>query len=110
MNFVILEQWLTELMPPDHKNVMHDLISCIKEDASLQFLVGMNTLYPSIVSEDLRVKAAALNGLMIGIALSHAWKVNPTLIESSLTGFLESRSKHRGENVFDFLKERAKKQ
>lgn len=109
MNFVILEQWLTELMPVDHKHQLKTFIDHVKEDAPLKFTLGMNHLYPSMISKDEEVRNAALNGLLLGVTLYHAWKVNPTLIEGSLNGFLDSQAKKRGENVYDFLKERAKK-
>lgn len=109
MDFKIFEQWLAELMPAESKPMVHQLIECIKENAPLQFMTGMTQLYPSLVAEDKSEQAAALNGLMIGVTLYHAWKTNPFIIETHLKGFLEHQSKRRGENIIDFFTERAKK-
>lgn len=109
MDFVLFEQWLCELMPKEHKHAVKQLVECIQENPTLQFMVGMNTHYPSLVNENPEVRAAALNGIMIGVCLYHAWKNNSFVMETSLKGFLDHQSKKRGENIVDFFTERAKK-
>lgn len=109
MNFKILEQWLTELMPAEHKQMMQQMIECIQENAPLQFSVGMTQLYPSLIHDNTEIQAAGLNGLLIGITLYHAWNSKPFVVETQLQGFLDYRKKKRGENIVDFFTERAKK-
>ena len=109
MDYKLLEAWLSELMPPDHKKVVRELVHCIQQNAPLQFSVAMNALYPSLIHIDGEVRSAALNGLLTGITLASAWQQNSFVIETGLKGFLEHRSKLRGENVFDFYKGRAEK-
>jgi hypothetical protein len=108
MDFILLEQWLVELVPPEHKKAIGPLIECIRENAPLQFIVGMHSLYPLFNDEDPKIKASSINGLLVGISLAQAWKVNPIGIQETLRGFVDYASKKRGENVYDFLAERAK--
>lgn len=109
MNFKTLEAWLVELMPKDHQHWMKLFIQCIQENPALQFTIGMSQVYPDLVSDNREVRAAALNGLMMGICFAEAYRVAPEFMERNIQGFLDFKQKGRGENVLNFLTERAKR-
>lgn len=109
MDFVLVEKWLVSLVRPETQPHVHPLIECVRENPFLQFYINFHLLGDQFKCDDGDIRSSALNGFLMGVCFSEAYRRDPKQMEQKLKEALEHISRHRGENVKSFLEKRAEK-
>lgn len=108
MKLELIEKFLLALAPPAAQAPIHSMFSGM-QTAPVQVVVhGLGFLSDAIKKEGTPEGAAAINGLLLGIALVHGSQTSPDLIRV-MENYLDLRIKEKGENVINFFQVKASK-
>lgn len=108
MKLELLEKFLLELIPPQARNPVHSVFNGMRQMPVPTVLQGLGQLSEQITREGSDESVAAVNGLVLGIALSYGVSRSSEL-EQIMEQYLVNASKAKGENVVDFLSKRVER-
>lgn len=108
MNIVLIEKFISCLAPASAKKAINSMFVGMKEDPSGLIMQGFQHLSDTIRDEGSTESAAAVNGILLGIALVYTTHQNKDM-EKILKGYLDCASRMKGENVINFWEAKAGK-
>jgi hypothetical protein len=102
----LLERFLLEISCAPARAPISRFFEGLRQNSTSTFLNGLQMLQPVTQSQGDKNKDC-INGIMFGIAMVKASK--DLEVQKHMEGFLEYRARERGEHVYDFLQEKAKR-
>ncbi len=101
MNIKLIEEFLSELTPPEDRAQFRRVFTTMSLNPLGQFIACAQTVKADMSANEV---TAAMNGMLMGISLVLSFQKNQKAVTEIIEGYLESKKKDRGENVVDLFK------
>lgn len=106
MSLELIEKFLLVLSPPDANKAIHSIFLGLEKDPLPVVVDGFNSLHPDITKEGSPQSVAAVNGMLLGVAISYGIDKSPRL-KAIIEDYIIQKGRIKGENVIDFSLARA---
>jgi len=102
MSLELIEKFILEISPARAKTPVHSVFVGMRADPIQTFVGGFNLIVDDIKNEGSLESAAAVNGLLTGVALCYGVQ-RSTHLQAILEDYLKKQELSRGENIVDFM-------
>lgn len=106
MSLEVMEKLLVGMVPPEALAPVHSNFELMRTQPAEAFAGLWNYMHPILMDQEHAGHIAAVNGIMIGIALAHGLD-RSIAMQKLIADYLKDRSRKRGENVVNFYEARA---
>lgn len=101
----LLEKFLLTLTPQQAHAPLHNAFLEIKNEPIVAMGRGFHLVLPDVKSEGSKESFAAINGILLGIALANGCQPH-TPVEAMLREYIDHHKKGQGDNVVSFVEAR----
>lgn len=105
-DYQLLEKMVLSFVDEPAKIPISNVFANFKSNPVETTVEGVSDLKSFISHPDVMVRSAAINGMMVGMFMA---KISENATSFIFTNYLEETARIRGQNVYCFLEEKAKR-